>query len=272
MNPTQPLIIMVAPNGSHATKQHNPAVPYSVVETVDEIVRAAEAGAAIAHIHARTSMGQSTQDVEVFRKIVDGVRERSDILLELSLGSGGFSVAEAIAPLELSPPMASFPMAVRNEAGDQISAMENIVRHMTERGVHPCFGVNSLDSNTLISGLIRRGLAGAIPCVTVSADPFETAGEAEKHLRERIEGFPPNTQWFAIKGGKSGRNQLILRTLAIGMGGNVRVGFEDTVFTYDNDKPAPSNAWFVERMVEIAKDVGRPIATPAEARRILQLT
>jgi 3-keto-5-aminohexanoate cleavage enzyme len=267
----KPLIIMVAPNGSHATKSDNPAVPYTVQETVDEIVHAAEAGAAIAHIHARTLTGTPTQNVDVFGQIVDGVRQRSDILIEISLGSGGFSTTEAMAPLKLGPALASFPMEARNEKGDKFAAMEGVVRQMRECAVHPFFGINSLESHLLILDIVKQGLAGAVPCITVSADPFENVEEAKQHLHERTVDLAPNAQWFAIKGGKAGHNQLALRTAAINMGGNVRVGFEDFVSTYDEQRLAPSNAWFVERMVELANTIGRQVATPAEAKRILML-
>ena len=69
-----------------------------------------------------------------------------------------------------------------------------------------------------------------------------------------------------MKSGKCGADQYAARALAIGLGGHVRVGFEDQVQTYDGSALAPSNAWFVDRMVQLAASMGRCTATPAQAR------
>ena len=74
-----------------------------------------------------------------------------------------------------------------------------------------------------------------------------------------------------MKSGKSAARQYAMRALAIGLGGHVRVGFEDTIRTYDGTGLAPSNAWYVARMVELARSMGRPTATPAQARQVLRL-
>src|SRR5258706_16080444 len=93
-------------------------------EMADEIGRGAEAGAAMAHVHARTPDGKPTQDVEAFREIVERVQARADIILELSLGARGFTVEESLAPLALRPAMASFPMEIRNQANGAASNLE----------------------------------------------------------------------------------------------------------------------------------------------------
>src|SRR3954451_514431 len=116
MNSKQPVMIMVAPTGARILKQHNPAVPISPAEIADEIIRCGEAGASIAHVHARRADGQPTQDLPVFREIVERVRERSDILLQLSLGTIGFTVDQALEPIALDPEMVSFPLRAFNEA------------------------------------------------------------------------------------------------------------------------------------------------------------
>lgn len=271
MNHDRPLIISVAPNGHLASKADNPAVPYSPAEIADEIVRSAEAGASIAHVHARTATGEPTQDIEIFREIVERVAARSDIIVELSLGSGGFTAAEAVAPLDLNPLMATFPMEVRNDTLDQTHAMQSMAGHLIERGVRPGFAINSIESRDVIAEVISRNLAGPVPCVVISADPFNTVRDAARNLLERTARLPENAHWWVMKGGKSGKSQLAARMLAIGMGGHVRVGFEDYLFSYDTNAPVPSNSWFVQRMAKLADAAGRRVATPAEARAILKL-
>ncbi len=271
MTAERPLIISVAPNGSRVRKTDNPAVPYAAREIADEIVQAAEAGAAIAHVHARTADGRSTQEVDAFREIVELVRGRSDIILELSLGSPGFGVEEALAPLALDPPMASFPMQIRqNDRAD--GSLETMARMLIERGVRPSLAVTSSETLATTLDLIERGAAGAVPCLGVAAEPFGSLGQACERLVLLTKDIPPAAHWWFMKGGKSGAVQYALRALAIGLGGHVRVGFEDTVQTYDGEGPASSNAWYVSRMVELSRSMGRQVAGPRDARRILQLT
>lgn len=271
MTPDRPLIISVAINGSRTRKRDNPAVPYTAAEIGDEIVRAASAGAAIAHVHARTPGGEPTQEVEAFCDIVDYVRERSDIVLELSLGSPGFSAEAAFAPLALSPAMASFPMEIRHEAAGGGASLEATTRMLVGQGVRPSLAVTTPDSHAMVLDLVRRDVAGPVPCLAVSVEPFGSLPEAAARLDAFTRDFPPTTHWWLMKGGTSGATQYALRALAIGMGGHVRVGFEDRIRTYDDAGLAQSNAWYVERMVELAGTMGRGVATPRLARRVLGL-
>ena len=271
MSANRPLIIAAAINGSRLSKSDNPAVPYTAREIANEIVAAARAGAAMAHVHARTPDGQHTQDVNVFREIVERVSKESDIILELSLGGRGLSVEESLAPLVLKPLMGSFPMEVRKDSASGGSALEETALTMVEQGVRPSLAMTTSDSRDAVLDLVRRGLVGTKPCITVSVDPFSSLGEATRRLVNLTSEFPENVHWWFMKGGKSGAIQYALRALAIGLGGHVRVGFEDRIKTYDDLGFAPSNAWFVERMVELARATGRPIATPADAKRLLAL-
>ena len=270
MSFARPLIISVAPNGSTAKKHDNPAVPYSAREIAAEIVLAAKAGAAIAHVHARTPDGGNTQDVGAFGAIAALVREQSDIIVEFSLGARGFSVEQALAPLELHPLMASFPMQVREDAAGGGNALEATARSLLARGVRPSLAVTSMESLAMVLDLVRRGAAGDIPCLVVAADQAAALGQAAGQLLQLTEGLPDSVHWWAMKGGEAPA-QYALRALAIGLGGHVRVGFEDTLQTYDGSGPAPSNAWFVERMVALSASMARPVATPSQARQMLAL-
>lgn len=266
----EPLIISVAPNGSRARKEDNAAVPYTPSEIANEIVISAEAGASIAHVHARNADGSPTQDPDVFREIVERVRERSDIILELSLGSSGFSTDDALAPLRLHPAMATFPMDVRKSAGTM--SISDTARFLLEQGVRPGLAANSAESIDQMVEVISQDLAGPVPCVVVAPEFSDTPAAAAASLMALVGRLPARARWWAMKGGARGPVPQSLRAVAIAVGGHVRVGFEDTLYQYDNGQPAPSNAWFVERMVALATVAGRQVATPAEARTILGLT
>ena len=267
----RPLIIAVAINGSRTRKTDNPAVPYTALEIADEIVGAAEAGAAIAHVHARTDEGQPTQSVEAFRTIVELVRARSDIILELSLGSPGFSVEEALAPLALRPAMASFPMEVRKDAAGGGNSLESTTRMLVERGVRPSLAVTSMETRAMVQDLIDRDIAGPIPCLAIGAESVQSLASAASDVLRLTAALPEKAHWWLMKSGKSGIAQYAVRALAIGLGGHVRVGFEDMVRTYDDSGLAPSNAWYVDQMVQLSGSIGRPVATPGQAQKLLAL-
>ena len=177
-----PLIIAVAINGSRTRKADNPAVPYTAQEIADEIVRAAEAGAAIAHVHARMDDGRPTQSVDAFRRIVALVRDRSDIVLELSLGSPGFSMEDALAPVALQPEMASFPMEARKDAESGGGGLEATTRMLVGRGVRPSLAVTSVETRAIVQDLLARGIVGPVPCLAVAAQPFVTLASAVPRL------------------------------------------------------------------------------------------
>ena len=85
MTAIRPVMIMVAPNGARGLKKDNPALPISPQEIADEVVRCAAAGASIAHLHARNPDGSPTQSIDTFREIADRIRDRCDIVLQISL-------------------------------------------------------------------------------------------------------------------------------------------------------------------------------------------
>jgi 3-keto-5-aminohexanoate cleavage enzyme len=264
-----PVIIAVAPCGSKPTKSDNPATPYTPREIADEIVRAAQAGAALAHVHARTPQGAPTQDVETFREIIDRVRERSDIIIEVSLGTKGFTADEAMAPLVLKPDGATLPYEAydqEDEAG--VETIRMMAKKMLAAGVRPGLGVLSPGSRRGALALMHEGLAGEAPCAAVSLGAFDTIGQGAERLLHYTQDLPPQCHWWFMKGGA---HQLALRAAAMALGGHVRVGFEDSVRTYEGAL-ASSNAVFVDRMVQLAAATGRPVATTAEARDMLFMT
>jgi 3-keto-5-aminohexanoate cleavage enzyme len=267
-----PLIIAVATCGATATRRDNPAIPYSAREIADEIVLAADAGAAMAHVHARTADGKPSQDPAVFQEIIERVRERSDIILELSLGTRGFSLEQSLSLLDLRPEMASFPMEVRQQAQDAPSALELCSRRLLENSTRPSFAITSSLTRDSVADLVTRDLAGSVPCLVVAPEAGEHPSDAARSLVDLTDPFRGRAQWWVMKGGKSGSTQFALRSLAIALGGHVRVGFEDRVTRYDSDRPAPSNAWYVAEMCALADTMGRKAASPSEARAILKLS
>jgi 3-keto-5-aminohexanoate cleavage enzyme len=131
MTSPQPVMIMVAPNGARGMKRDNAALPISPKEIADDVVRCAAAGSSIAHLHARNPDGSPTQSIEVFREIADRIRERCDIVLQISLGTIGFTVEQAIEPVALKPEMVSLPLDARWRCTSAIIACGRSCRSTT---------------------------------------------------------------------------------------------------------------------------------------------
>jgi 3-keto-5-aminohexanoate cleavage enzyme len=262
-----PVMIMVAPTGASAQKKDNPATPVTPREIADEVIRCAEAGASIAHIHARQPDGKPTQSIEVYREIVDRIRERTDIVLQISLGTRGFTVEQAVEPVELRPEMVSLPLDAYQ--GDDAAAHDGVRRmaiHIRDHGVRPELSVYDERMLNGALGLIREGSIEmpAFFGLIVRDPPSMEQGAAK--LMALAEALPPGSEWWVARGGRFG---LPLRSFAIGLGGHVRVGFEDSVLDFDMVRPASSNAYLVERIACLCSALGRPVATAAEARAVV---
>jgi 3-keto-5-aminohexanoate cleavage enzyme len=262
-----PMIIMVAPNGARLLKDKNPATPISPAEIAADVVDCAGAGAAMAHIHAREPDGQPSDSVEIYREIVARIREKSDIVLQLSLGTIGWGVDQALAPLALAPQAVSFPMRAFNEAeGDIPDDIREMAVRIKAAGVTPELDIASPATIAGANRLIELGLVARPVCFGVNVKEPETMREGAQLLLDFTRAIHADSQWWIAKGGRHG---LGLRALAIELGGHVRCGFEDSYLDYHSGELAASNASQVEKVARLGASLGRPLATPADVRRLL---
>lgn len=264
------LIITAALTGAEVTRDQQPALPI----TPDEIARAAEdcvkAGAAIVHLHARQADGSSTQDKEMYRRIIAAIRERCDVIVQVSTGGAvGMTPAERLAPVTLSPEMATLSMGSLNFGDDVFmnhpADMEIFAQAMCKHGVKPEFELFDSGMITTLNRWLKKGLLSTPLHVDfVLGIPGGMAGtpEALMYMRSQL---PAGASWTVAGIGAA---ELPLATLAILLGGHVRVGFEDNVY-YRKGELASSNAQLVERIARISRELERPLATPDEARAIL---
>jgi 3-keto-5-aminohexanoate cleavage enzyme len=256
--------------GAEATRQQNPAVPYTVDEIVAEIVAAHAAGAAIAHIHGRLPDGTPTQDVEVYRAIVEGVRSRCGVICQVSTGGAvGMPAEERIQVLDADPDMATLSMGTMNFGAEvfanPLPTIKEFLARMRARGIPPELEV--FDAGMMASALhlFGKGLLGPPTHFEfVLGVPGGMPADLESllYLQARL----PQGCTFSVAG--IGAAQLPLAVAAILRGGHVRVGFEDNLY-YRKGELARSNAQLVERVVRIAGELDVEIASPAEARQLL---
>ena len=268
------LIITAAICGAEVLKEHNPAVPYTVEESVREAKAAYDAGASIIHLHVRYDDGTPTQDKNRFKEVMDAIYAACpDVIIQPSTGGAvGMTNDERLQPTELNPEMATLDCGTLNFGGDDIfENTENTIKYfgkkMIERGIKPELEVFD---KSMIDMALRLHKKGFIQSPMHFDFVMGVNGGISGELRDFVflRGSIPPDSTYTVAG--VGRYEFPLAIAAIIDGGNVRVGFEDNVFI-SKGVLAKSNGELVEKVVRLAREFGREIATPAEARNILGL-
>ena len=266
------LIITVAPTGSQTTREHTPYLPLTPKEIANSVYEAWQAGASIAHIHVKDVSGNNTLDLSTYTEVVNRIQDKCDIIINLTT-AGGISMndEDRIRVCELGSEMATFDAGTMNFGSGVFHNspifLERLATKLKENQIKPeieVFDVGMIENTKRIikKGLIDPpfhfqfvlGIHGGMP-----ATP--------KNLMFLAESIPQGSTWSAIGASKE---QLTINTMSILMGGHVRVGMEDSVY-YRKGELAKSNAQFVDRIVNLSTTLGREIATPNEARKILGL-
>ena len=269
------LIVTAAICGAEVTQAQNPAVPYTVEDMVREAKSAFDAGAAVIHVHVRWDDGTPTQDRERFRVVMDAIRAACPgvILIPSTGGATGMTPEERLQPTELFPEMATLDCGTCNFSDDifvnDMPTMRAFGKRMLENNIKPeyeCFEIGHLDT---ILTMAKKGLVPGAPMqfnfvLGVPGCTPATVGNLDYLVRQ----IPAGSTWTATG---IGRHCFTLAAAANGMGGNVRVGFEDNL-NLARGVPARSNGELVAKVVRIANELGREIASPDEARKILSLT
>jgi len=269
MATTDKVIISVAVNGATLQRADTPHVPLTPVEIAGSVVEAHEAGAAIAHVHVRSEDGAPSSDVTLYREVMQRVRARCDVLLNFSTDMRQNGGADCLA---LGPEIASLPVGSVN-LGDELMAAPRPAVFATAAEMRASAVRAELE-------IFHEGMVGAARQLVDAGlvdDPvlcqfclgFDGGAPADVGALVRlIEALPSHWRWSVAVEGDDG---LALHAVAIARGGHVRVGLEDSPY-YHPGELAGSNAQLVRRMVRLAQEFGRPIATTADARAMLGIT
>ena len=270
-----PVIVTVALTGGVHGKEANPNIP----ETPEEIGAAAaaceRAGASVVHLHARRPSGERSFETERFQQVNDAVREATDdVVIQNSTGGTGAPLEARRSSLRTDPPpeMASLDMGPLNRYQHLTSentrhTIEELGREMRERGIVPELEVFNNGHLNETYRLLEQDVIEEPPYINLIFGGGTTSPPSPRNLINLVDGLPEGSP-FNVLG--FGPHQLPLTTMAILLGGHVRVGLEDNVY-YRRGEPAESNAQLVERIVRVAEELGRPIATTEQARGILGL-
>jgi 3-keto-5-aminohexanoate cleavage enzyme len=284
MKSPNPVIITAALTGVLATREQCPAIPYTPEEIAEEAKRAADAGAAIVHIHARTPDGGPDWSVDTFREILTEVRARSEVIINFSTGAVGIPAEDRIAHIrELRPEIGALNMGSMNYAiysekkktfyHDHVFAnpfkdIRFFLEAMNDAAVRPeleCFDAGHIANTAPLidMGVLRPPLQFSLIMGVLGGIPGTT-----RHLVNQVDSLPHDSHWQVIG---IGLRQWPLVAAALSLGGNVRVGLEDN-FYVEEGRMARTNAELVEKAARMARDAGRPIASIEEARKILCLS
>jgi uncharacterized protein (DUF849 family) len=300
------LIITAALTGNITLPVQTPHLPLTPEQIIDDAVRAAEAGAASVHIHARDPVtAKPTTDPEVYRQIAAGIKARSNVIVCVTTGGvTGMTASQRVQVVpNLKPELATFntgsmnfsihPIVKRYKDEDykypwekefaqglkeyifsnNFADMEIFCNTMRENGTKPELEAYDVGHLYNIRYLVKQKLIE--PPIWVQFVTGVLGGIGSdledvmymKRTADRLLG-EENYKWSVIGAGYPA--EFNLDTLAIMMGGNARVGMEDNIFI-EKGVLCKSNAELVAKVVRIAKELGREIATPDEARAILGL-
>jgi 3,5-dioxohexanoate:acetyl-CoA acetone transferase len=296
------VIITCAVTGAIHTPTMSPHLPITPAEIAEGAIGAAKAGAAIVHLHARMPAdGKPTQDPEMFKQFLPKIKAATDVVINITTGGAPtMSVEERLQPaLKLKPEVASLNMGSMNFglyemiprykewkhewelpylAGSDERIFKNTFKDIAfilqscsgndTRFEIECYDIGHLytASHFLDRGLVKPPLfIQSVFGIRGGIGPHPEDVLHMKRTADRL--FGDQYQWSVLGGG---RNQMYIATQSAVMGGNVRVGLEDSLWI-GKGQLARSNAEQVSKIRRILEELGLQVATPDEARQILKL-
>jgi len=296
------VIITCAVTGAIHTPSMSPHLPVTPEEIADAAIGAAEAGAAIVHLHARNPKdGKPTQDPKMFMKFLPTIAAQSNVVINLTTGGAPtMGVEERLQPaLQLKPEVASLNMGSMNfglyemlnrfkdfkydwekpyleTSDDRIfkNTFKDIAHILESCGNNntrfeiECYDIGHLytAAHFLDRGLIKPPLL--IQSVFGIRGGIGPHSEDVMHMKRTADRLFGDQYLWSVLGG--GRSQMYVAVQSAVMGGNVRVGLEDSLWG-GKGKLAKSNAEQVSKIRRILEELGLEIATPDEARAMLKL-
>ena len=265
-----PLVITAAVDGAETNRRQTPYVPYTPEEIAEEARRCRRAGASMVHVHGRRQDGTPTQEREVFARILDEIRRRTDILVQFSTGGAvGMSVEERIDAIDLEPDMATLTTGTVNFGEEVFMNSLPMIRRIAEglnaHGIRPEIEVFDTGMVDTAMRLVEEGLLDEPLHFDFVLGVPGGMGGREENLEFLVDMIPEESSW-SVAG--MGPYELPLARRAIEMGGHVRVGLEDNIYL-ERGVLAAGSFELVDKVVEFAEAADRPVATPESAAPIL---
>jgi 3-keto-5-aminohexanoate cleavage enzyme len=276
--PYPPLLINVCLTGMIPTKEMTEFVPITPEEIAEQAVAVYDKGARIVHLHARDQNGKPTWKAEIYEKMITLIRrERPGLICCISTSGRNWPEFEKRSEaLHITgagkPDMASLTLGSLNfPTGPSINSIEMVSKlavAMKQTGVKPELEVFDPGMISLAKVLETKGILEGRKYFNLLFGSLNSIPARLKDLDYLISTLPEKSVWAAAG---IGQFQLPINAGAIIMGGNVRVGLEDNIFYDYKKKKLATNVELVERLIRIANEIYRPIATPEEARILVGL-
>ena len=278
LTPYPPLLINVCLTGMIPTRDQSPTVPLSVEEIVADVVQVADAGAQIVHLHARDKDGTPTWKGEIYEAILKGIRrERPEMVCCVSTSGRNWPEFERRSEVlrltaDAKPDMASLTLGSMNFVSSaSVNAPDMIGRlaeAMGEAGIRPELEVFEGGMLGRAKYLAKKGIIKPPFYFNLLLGNLGTTPATIGQLQAMIDALPAKSVWAAAG---IGRFQLPMNVAALAAGGGVRIGLEDNIHYDLGRTKLASNVELVQRIVRIAQECERPLATPAQARAMLGL-
>jgi 3-keto-5-aminohexanoate cleavage enzyme len=264
------VILTVAPTGGVHGKETNPNVPEQPAEIAEAVRECERLGAAVAHLHARGPTGEN--EAGRIQAVNDAVRDRCDDIIIQNTTGGQSTYDERVKGIRTDPvpEMASLDLGPFNRGQHIITKhtrhnIDQLAVEMQEKDIVPeleCFTNSHVQE---AQRLIDEGLVDPPYYLNLIFGGRYFSPPTPRTVLNLVDHLPEGSEFNVLA---TGPHQLPLTTLAIILGGHVRVGMEDNLY-FDRGEPAESNAQLVERTVGIIERLGRELATPDEAREML---
>jgi 3-keto-5-aminohexanoate cleavage enzyme len=268
---SQPVIITVAPVGAEVTRHNHPGVPYTPAEIAAASLEAVQAGASIVHLHAREPDGKPSGDPKLFAEAISAIRAAAKPIIMVSTGGAVWmTIQDRTRALEAGPDMCSLETGSMNFGDDLFltSRPDSIssAKLAYDKGIVPEIELFDVGHAVAAARMLKEGhLRGPLNVNLVLGVPggIDATPEAIPAL---LRPLPDDVRWSITAIGRHQRRMLSVAIL-LGAAG-IRVGYEDNVYLRKGQL-ARSNAELVEDVANVARQLGRGIATPEQAREIL---
>jgi len=268
------LIITLAPTGMIPTKKDTPYVPITPEEIATDVYEAYKLGASVVHVHARDELGKPTYKKEKYEQIFLQIKKKCPDIIICASTSGRVDpqVEHRGEVLDLYPEMASLTMGSLNfpkyPSVNPMDTIMRLARMMNDKGILPELEIFEAGFINTAKYLFRKGYLKEPLHFCLLLGSLGSISANLSDLTHLVSSLPAECNWSATG---IGRFQTQINVASILMGGHVRVGVEDSIYYNYPDSELATNANLVKRIVRIAKELNREIATPAEARTILGL-
>lgn len=278
LKPYSKLIINVAITGMVHKKRDTPFIPVTVDEIIKDATKCVSAGASILHLHARDEHEAPTYKAEIYAEIIEGIRkECPDVIICVTTSGRAYDEFEKrseVLDLDgfVKPDMASLTLGSLNfpkqASINEPKMIMKLAEKMSLKGIRPELEIFDTGMVNTAKYLSRKGYLSAPLYFNIILGSIYSTQAKMSDLTYLVNLLPQDAVWA---GGGIGIFQLITNTASILMGGHVRVGLEDNIWYDHNKTELTTNEKSIQRLERITAELGREIATPKEARKMLGL-